>query len=84
MITAIVNLSSHSGTTATAAHRGSAPKYRGMKGLVRKYYCSTSERASAVGVYLWKSRAMATTTPQWKPYRQRYRAPPVSAISTRP
>ena len=59
--------------------KGSAPKYRGMKGLVRKYYLFDDQNRAGGGVYLWKSRADADAvyTPQWKVYiAERYGAPP--------
>jgi hypothetical protein len=36
-----------------------APKYREVPGLVRKYYVLSQDGASAGGVYLWKSKADA-------------------------
>lgn len=61
MITAIVQFNLPPGTSledAAALFRMSAPKYRGMKGLVRKYYLYNDSGAGG-GVYLWESRAAA-------------------------
>ena len=73
MITAIVNFKQPAGIDAKKAaelFKGSAPKYRGMKGLVRKYYLFDDQSRIGGGVYLWKSRADADAiyTPQWKAY----------------
>ena len=61
MITAIVQFKLPAGTSleqAEEAFRASAPKYRGLPGLVRKYYLY-GEDGVAGGVYLWESRAAA-------------------------
>ncbi len=82
MITAIVNFHLPDGIDAARAaelFKGSAPKYRGMKGLVRKYYLYDGDKRIGGGVYLWKSRADADAvyTPQWRAYiAERYGAPP--------
>jgi hypothetical protein len=82
MITAIVNFHLPQGIDATKAaelFKGSAPKYRGMKGLVRKYYLYDGEKRIGGGVYLWKTKADAEAvyTPQWRAYiAERYGAPP--------
>ena len=82
MITAIVNLKLPADIDAKKAvelFKGSAPKYRGMKGLVRKYYLFDDEKRLAGGVYLWKSRtdADALYTAEWKAWAtERYGAPP--------
>jgi hypothetical protein len=44
---------------ATKRFESSAPKYRNLKGLVRKYYLRSEDGRSAGGVYLWESRAAA-------------------------
>jgi hypothetical protein len=36
-----------------------APKYRKVKGLIRKYYLLSEDGTTAGGVYLWKSREAA-------------------------
>jgi hypothetical protein len=38
---------------------GSAPKYRDLPGLLRKYYVLSEDGRTAGGVYLWRSRADA-------------------------
>jgi hypothetical protein len=82
MITAIVNFKLSDGIDSKKAaelFEGSAPKYRGMKGLVRKYYLFDADKRIGGGVYLWKSRADAEAvyTPQWQAYiAERYGAPP--------
>ncbi|MBV8193005.1 MAG: monooxygenase [Alphaproteobacteria bacterium] len=82
MITAIVNFRLPAGIDAAKAadlFKGSAPKYRGMKGLVRKYYLFDEQSRIGGGVYLWQSRADADAvyTPQWKTYMaERYGTPP--------
>ena len=82
MITAIVNFKLPDGIDSRKAaelFKGSAPKYRGMKGLVRKYYLFDAEKRIGGGVYLWKTRADAEAvyTPQWQAYiAERYGAPP--------
>lgn len=47
---------------------GSAPKYREVAGLVRKYYVLSQDGATAGGVYLWRSREDAERlyTEDWK------------------
>ena len=82
MITAIVNFRLPADTDARKAaelFKGSAPKYRGMKGLVRKYYVFDEQSRIGGGIYLWRTRADADAvyTPQWKAYiAERYGAPP--------
>jgi hypothetical protein len=70
MITAIVRFKMPEGTTleeATKMFEASAPNYRGLDGLVRKYYLF-GEGASAGGAYLWESREQAEKvyTAEWK------------------
>jgi hypothetical protein len=82
MITAIVNFKLPADIDAKKAaelFKGSVPKYRGLKGLVRKYYLFDAEKRIGGGVYLWKSKqdAEAVYTPQWKAYiAERYGTPP--------
>ena len=47
---------------------GTAPKYREVKGLIRKNYLLSEDGASAGGVYLWKScdAAEKLYTDDWK------------------
>lgn len=49
---------------------GTAPKYLGMAGLVRKYYIVSADGATAGGIYLWRSRADAERvyTGEWKAF----------------
>jgi hypothetical protein len=82
MITAIVHFTLPADIDAAKAaelFKNSAPKYRDVKGLVRKYYLFDGENRTGGGVYLWKTRADAEAvyTPQWKAYiAERYGAPP--------
>ena len=58
---------------------GSAPKYREVPGLVRKYYVLSQDGATAGGVYLWRSREDAERlyTEDWKGIvRERYGTSP--------
>jgi hypothetical protein len=60
MITALVQFPLRADmdlATATELYRKSAPKYRDMAGLIRKYYLFGS--GTGGGVYLWESRAAA-------------------------
>ena len=62
MITAVVQFPLPKGTTrsdATALFKRSAPKYRGVLGLVRKYYIFDEDAQIGGGVYLWESREAA-------------------------
>lgn len=70
MITAIVRFKlppTVKSEDAAELFKGSAPKYRGLAGLVRKYYLY-NESGIGGGVYLWESRAAAERvyTPEWK------------------
>ncbi|MGP0093282.1 MAG: monooxygenase [Xanthobacteraceae bacterium] len=61
MITAIVRFTLSEGTTcddAKAMFEKSAPNYRGIPGLVRKYYLYGDDRTGG-GVYLWNDREAA-------------------------
>jgi hypothetical protein len=44
---------------AQAVFADTAPKYRGVKGLIRKYYLLSEDGTTAGGVYLWESREAA-------------------------
>ena len=78
MITAIVNFKLPADIDARKAaelFKGSAPKYRGMKGLVRKYYLWDAGKRIGGGVYLWETRAAAEafySGPWVDGIRQRY------------
>jgi hypothetical protein len=81
MITAIVRFRLPQGTTAAEAKAlfdKSAPNYRGVPGLVRKYYLFGEDRTGG-GVYLWSSRETAERfySDAWKStIAQRYGAQP--------
>jgi hypothetical protein len=47
-----------------------APKYREMPGLIRKYYFLSEDGSKAGGIYLWASRADADRiyTEEWKAF----------------
>jgi len=47
-----------------------APKYQGVQGLLRKTYVLSQDRATAGGVYLWRSRpeAEAMYTDSWRSF----------------
>jgi hypothetical protein len=56
-----------------------APKYRGIQGLIRKYYLLSQDGGTAGGVYLWNSREDAESlyTEEWKKFIfDKYGAPP--------
>ena len=58
---------------------GTAPKYREVAGLIRKYYLLSEDGATAGGVYLWKSRDAAERlyTDDWKTFiMQKYGTKP--------
>jgi hypothetical protein len=56
-----------------------APKYREIPGLIRKYYVLSADGETAGGVYLWNSLADAERlyTEEWKKFiRDKYGADP--------
>lgn len=72
---------------ATELYLGTAPKYREVAGLVRKYYLLTEDGGTGGGVYLWKSRADAEKlfTAEWKQFiKERYGAEPVISFYESP
>jgi hypothetical protein len=81
MITAIVTFRLPEGTTAEDAAEIfmlSAPRYRGVPGLVRKYHVFGDD-GSGGGVYLWESReaAQALYDDTWRAMiKERYGAEP--------
>jgi hypothetical protein len=81
MITAIVRFRLPQGTTrddAKAMFEKSAPNYRGVPGLVRKYYLYGDDQTGG-GVYLWSTRDAAERfySDSWKnTIAQRYGAQP--------
>jgi len=62
MITAVVQFKLTAGTLledATAIFQSTAPRYRGMTGLMRKYYLFDTETGAGGGCYLFEDRAAA-------------------------
>src|SRR4051812_17329896 len=62
MITALVQFKLSSPITLADAEgrfATSAPKYRNLPGLVRKYYICSEDGRTVGGIYLWESRAAA-------------------------
>jgi hypothetical protein len=56
-----------------------APKYKDMPGLIRKYYFLSEDGSKAGGIYLWHSREDANRvyTEEWKAFiRGKYRTDP--------
>jgi hypothetical protein len=82
MITAIVRFGLPADIDAAKAaelFQGSAPKYRGLKGLVRKYYLFDAESRTGGGCYLWESRedAERVYSAEWRQMiAERYGAAP--------
>jgi hypothetical protein len=71
MITALIQFKLPQPVTREEAKEifsSTAPKYRGVHGLVRKYYLLSEDGKTAGGVYLWKSREDAERlyTDEWK------------------
>jgi len=62
MITTLVQFALPSPITVEEAARrfeSSAPKYRNVAGLIRKYYIRSEDGRIAGGIYLWESRRAA-------------------------
>lgn len=82
MITVLVQFKLKDAITADEAKElfaASAPKFRNVPGLVRKYYLLSDDGRTAGGVYLWQSRseAEALYAPEWrKSIEDRYGASP--------
>jgi hypothetical protein len=56
-----------------------APKYRGVPGLLKKYYVLSQDGGTAGGVYLWNSKpeAVALYTESWRSFvREKYGTEP--------
>jgi hypothetical protein len=56
-----------------------APKYRGVAGLVRKCYVHSEDGGTVGGIYLWNSRAEADAmyTEAWRVFvREKYETEP--------
>ena len=82
MITAIVRFELPATIDAAKAaelFQGSAPKYQGLAGLIRKYYLFDAESRTGGGCYLWESREAADRVynAEWRAMiAERYGAPP--------
>jgi hypothetical protein len=82
MMTAIVRFKLPATIDAAKAaelFQGSAPKYRGLAGLIRKYYLFDAESRTGGGCYLWESREAAERvyTAEWRNMiAERYGAAP--------
>ena len=62
MITALVQFKLPKPMTRDEAQEifsTTAPRYRNLQGLIRKYYVLSEDGGTAGGVYLWKSRKAA-------------------------
>jgi hypothetical protein len=73
MITALVQFKLPQPVTLDKARElfsSTAPKYRDVQGLIRKYYILSEDGMTAGGVYLWRSRADAERlyTDDWKKF----------------
>jgi hypothetical protein len=73
MITALVQIKLRQPLTtakAQAVFAETAPKYREVNGLIRKYYLLSEEGETAGGVYLWESREAAEQlyTDDWQAF----------------
>lgn len=73
MITAIVEFKLPQPISLAQAKEtflSTAPKYRGMPGLIRKYYFLSEDGSKAGGIYLWSSREDADRiyTEEWKAF----------------
>lgn len=82
MITALVQFKLPQPITRAKAREvfsGTAPKYRELTGLIRKYYILAEDGGTAGGMYLWASRADAERvyTDEWRAFiRDKYGAEP--------
>ncbi len=82
MITALVQFELPQPITKEKAREifsTTAPKYRDIQGLLRKYYILSQDGRTAGGVYLWKSREDADRlyTREWREFIvEKYGAPP--------
>ena len=82
MITVITNFRLPKPITREEARTiflSTAPKYRGVPGLVRKVYVLSQDGNTAGGIYLWNSRAEADAmyTESWKAFvREKYGTDP--------
>jgi hypothetical protein len=82
MIVAIVTFNLATPTTLaeiTKTFQSTAPKYRGVPGLLRKNYFVSEDGRRAGGIYLWETRADADRlyTADWKTFVEgKYGVPP--------
>jgi hypothetical protein len=63
----------------TKTFQSTAPKYRGVPGLLRKNYVMSEDGRRAGGIYLWESRAAAERLyiPEWSKFvADKYGTPP--------
>ena len=63
----------------TKTFQATAPKYRGIPGLLRKNYFMSEDGRRAGGIYVWASRADADRvyTPEWRAFVEgKYGTPP--------
>ena len=63
----------------TKTFQTTAPKYRGLEGLLRKNYFMSEDGRRAGGIYVWESRADADRvyTPEWRAFvESKYGSPP--------
>lgn len=83
MITVIVEFKLPQPVSVSQAREtflSTSPKYKGLKGLIRKYYYINPEGTKAGGVYLWETREDADQlyTEEWKGFvRGKYGSDPV-------
>ena len=75
MITALVQFKLPKPITCEKAREvfsGTAPKYREVCGLIRKYYVLSKDGTTAGGVYLWESQEDAERlyTDEWRKFIQ--------------
>jgi hypothetical protein len=73
MITALIQFKLPKPVTRAQAREiflSTAPKYREVDGLIRKYYVLSTDGGTGGGVYLWKSRELAEGlyTVDWKKF----------------
>jgi hypothetical protein len=64
---------------AREVFQSTAPKYKGLPGLIRKYYVLSEDGGTAGGIYLWESRDAAERvyTDEWKSFvRGKYGSDP--------
>jgi heme-degrading monooxygenase HmoA len=82
MITAVVKIllsKPISSEEALRAFESTAPIYKGLRGLLRKYYLRSEDGRYVGGVYVWETRAEAEAvyTTEWKArVKQLYGAEP--------